>query len=145
MIGTNISSLRRFHRMTQEELAERLGITRQAVAKWESESTSPDIESCAKLAEIFGVSLDDLVNYPAKETGVIAPPRGKHFFGAVTIGERGQMVIPKRARELFNIQPGDQLLVLGDEDRGLALVHQRDLLNFVGAAAALPFDVNSNK
>lgn len=139
MIGMNIMSLRRYHRMTQEELAEKVGVSRQALAKWEAETTSPDIDACIKLADIFGVSLDNLVNYAAEETGVIAPPRGKHFFGAVTVGERGQIVIPKRARELFHIQAGDQLLVLGDEERGLALVHQRDLLNFVGAAAALPF------
>ncbi|MEA4970731.1 MAG: AbrB/MazE/SpoVT family DNA-binding domain-containing protein [Candidatus Pelethousia sp.] len=48
-------------------------------------------------------------------------PQGKHIFGTVKVGERGQIVIPKEARELFNIQPGDTLLVLGDEKRGLAI------------------------
>jgi len=48
------------------------------------------------------------------------------------VGERGQIVIPKKARELFNIKSGDNLLILGDEDRGIAIVHQRDLINFVG-------------
>ncbi|WP_334293870.1 AbrB/MazE/SpoVT family DNA-binding domain-containing protein [Romboutsia maritimum] len=60
------------------------------------------------------------------------PPKGKHFFGAVVVGERGQIVIPKEARELFNIKAGDKLLILGDEEKGIAIVHQRDLLNFVG-------------
>lgn len=49
-------------------------------------------------------------------------PKGKHMFGVVKVGERGQIVIPKKAREIFHIQPGDGLLVLGDEAQGLALV-----------------------
>lgn len=49
-------------------------------------------------------------------------PKGKHIFGTVKVGERGQIVIPKDARELFNIKPGDTLLVLGDEEQGLAVV-----------------------
>ena len=48
-------------------------------------------------------------------------PKGKHIFGTVKVGERGQIVIPKEARELFDIRPGDTLLVLADEQRGIAL------------------------
>nr|WP_319539108.1 AbrB/MazE/SpoVT family DNA-binding domain-containing protein [uncultured Methanospirillum sp.] len=47
---------------------------------------------------------------------------GKHIFGTVKVGERGQIVIPKDAREIFGINPGDSLMVLGDEKRGIALV-----------------------
>ncbi|HWQ63903.1 MAG TPA: AbrB/MazE/SpoVT family DNA-binding domain-containing protein [Methanospirillum sp.] len=47
---------------------------------------------------------------------------GKHIFGTVKVGERGQIVIPKNARDLFGISPGDTLMVLGDEKRGIALV-----------------------
>ena len=47
---------------------------------------------------------------------------GKHIFGTVKVGERGQIVIPKKAREISSIQPGDTLLVLGDEKRGIAIV-----------------------
>ncbi len=42
-----------------------------------------------------------------------------HVFGTVKVGERGQIVIPKEAREVFGIRPGDTLLVLGDEEHGL--------------------------
>ncbi len=49
-------------------------------------------------------------------------PKGKHIFGTVKVGERGQIVIPKEARELFDIRPGDTLLVLGDEEQGIAVV-----------------------
>ncbi len=47
---------------------------------------------------------------------------GKHIFGTVKVGERGQIVIPKEARDIFGINPGDTLMVLGDEKRGIALV-----------------------
>lgn len=47
---------------------------------------------------------------------------GKHIFGTVKVGERGQIVIPKEARDIFEINPGDILMVLGDEKRGIALV-----------------------
>ena len=49
-------------------------------------------------------------------------PKGKHIFGTVKVGERGQIVIPKEAREIFDINPGDSLLVLGDEEQGIAIV-----------------------
>lgn len=47
-------------------------------------------------------------------------PEGKKAW-TVKIGEKGQFVIPKEARELFNIHPGDTILVLGDKERGLAI------------------------
>lgn len=49
-------------------------------------------------------------------------PKGKHIFGTVKIGEKGQIVIPKEAREIFHMKPGDSLVVLGDEATGLALL-----------------------
>ena len=53
------------------------------------------------------------------------PPPGKHIFGTVRVGDKGQIVIPVRARRVFNINPGDQLVVLGDEGRGIALMDAR--------------------
>jgi len=47
-------------------------------------------------------------------------PKGKYAW-TVTVGEKGQIVIPKQAREVFGIRPGDTLMLLGDEDRGLAI------------------------
>ncbi|MBQ7727115.1 MAG: AbrB/MazE/SpoVT family DNA-binding domain-containing protein [Clostridia bacterium] len=48
------------------------------------------------------------------------PPQGKYAWTA-TVGEKGQIVIPKQARELFGIKPGDTLLLLGDEQLGIAI------------------------
>ncbi len=49
-------------------------------------------------------------------------PDGRYMFGAVKVGERGQVVIPKEARDLFNIKPGDLMLMLGDPATGIAMV-----------------------
>ncbi|HEK8799230.1 TPA: helix-turn-helix domain-containing protein [Clostridioides difficile] len=135
MINENLRSLRKIHQYTQEELAEKLNVSRQSIAKWESGESIPDIGSCIKLAKLYKVKLDDLVNHSEEKTGIIVPPKGKFFFGAVVVGERGQIVIPK---EVFNINAGDKLLVLGDEERGLGIVHQRDLINFIGHVGVVP-------
>lgn len=58
---------------------------------------------------------------------------GRYFFGATKVGERGQIVIPREAREVFDIKPGDSLLVLGDEKRGGLAVMKADLMKrFIG-------------
>ena len=51
----------------------------------------------------------------------------RRVFGTAKVGDRGQIVIPKEARELFNIQPGDTLLILGEEDTGLIVSRPEDL------------------
>ena len=60
-LGMMISSLRKEKGMTQLELAERMGVTDKAVSKWERDLSFPDINSIPKLAEIFGVSVDELM------------------------------------------------------------------------------------
>lgn len=54
--------------------------------------------------------------------------KGKYAWTAI-VGEKGQIVIPKKARELFNIQPGDTLVILGDEEQGLAIPPKKMLDN----------------
>ena len=125
-------------RMTQEAIAEKLGVTRQAVAKWEAGETVPDLDKCRLLAELFGVSLDDLANYEVEENmGLGLPPKGKHLFGIVTVGDKGQVVIPAKARKLFDISPGDQLVILGDEAQGLAIIKAESFLELAQAASDL--------
>ena len=50
---------------------------------------------------------------------LLGKPNGKHIFGTAKVGEKGQIVIPKEARTLFGVQPGDTLLILGDEQMGI--------------------------
>ena len=124
MLKENISILRSVNRYSQEEVAEKIGISRQAYAKWEKGETVPDVERCQKLAELYGVTIDSLVNYSDQIGTTILPPgpKGKHIFGTTKINDRGQVVIPKKARELFEINNGDSLVVLGNEAEGIALI-----------------------
>ena len=131
MISMNLKRLRKEHQYTQENVAEKINVSRQSIAKWENGESTPDIDTLIKLSKLYNVSLDNLVNHSEDKSGIGIPPKGKHFFGAVSVGERGQIVIPKEAREVFNINSGDKLLVLGDEERGIAIIHQRDLINFI--------------
>jgi AbrB family looped-hinge helix DNA binding protein len=57
-------------------------------------------------------------------------PKGKYFFGSVKVGERGQIVIPAEAREIFKINPGDQILVFGHIKKGLVLMKATKLKSF---------------
>ena len=133
MIHQNILRLRSITGMTQEELAEKLGVARQTVAKWEVGESVPDLGNAQAIAAVFDVTLDDLVNHDESHRGYPIPPRGKHIFGMVRVGERGQIVIPKKAREVFDLKPGSELLMLGDEEQGIALQKAEDALAIMQA------------
>lgn len=130
MFKDNLIQLRKYNKMTQEDLADKVGVTRQAIAKWESGESTPDLEKSRLLAEAFGVSLDDLVNFqPEDNMGLGVGPKGKHLFGVVTVGDKGQIVIPAKARKLFDINPGDSVVVLGDEGTGIAIMKSDSFLS----------------
>ena len=59
--ANRLAELRRAHNLSQEELAEKLGVSRQAVSKWERAESSPDTDNLIALAQLYGVSLDDLL------------------------------------------------------------------------------------
>lgn len=130
MIASNLKYLRKAHKYSQEEVADKLDVSRQAIAKWENGDTMPDLENTIALAKLYNVTIDNLVLYSDKKNDDMPIPQiGKHTFGAITVGERGQIVIPKKAREIFSIEPGDKLIILGDEELGLAILRERDFLN----------------
>lgn len=62
----------------------------------------------------------------------MSKPKGKYAWTA-TVGEKGQIVIPKQARELFDIQPGDTLMLLGDKKRGIAIPPKSMFSQFAAA------------
>ena len=123
MLKDNLLMLRTLHGFSQEELAGKINISRQAYAKWESGATVPDIEKCSLLAQIYGVTLDSLIKEEKLEGyGVLPPaPAGKSIWGTVTVNDRGQIVIPKGARDKFGITGGTRLIVAADEV-GIALI-----------------------
>ncbi len=61
MVGKNIKKYREGKKLTQDEIAEKLSVTRQAVSNWENGKTEPDIETLHKLAEAFEVSIEELI------------------------------------------------------------------------------------
>ena len=139
MINMNLKNLRNHHGYTQEDVAEHLQVSRQAVDKKKKGESIPDIENCMALAKLYNVTLDNLVNFEDAGTGLNVPPKGKHFFGAVTVGERGQIVIPKKARDVFHIKPGHTVVIVGDEERGLAIVPE-SYMNVFFNLPKLPLD-----
>ena len=54
--------------------------------------------------------------------------------GLVKVGDKGQIVIPARARKIFDIQPGDNLIVLGDEGQGIAIIKEKGLMDLLNMA-----------
>ncbi len=123
MLKENLVMLRNLHGFSQEAIAEKINISRQAYAKWESGATVPDIEKCQLLAEVYGVSIDSLIKTETVDgIGVLPPaPQGKNIWGSVTLNDRGQIVIPKEARDQFGLTCGKRLIVLSDET-GIALI-----------------------
>ena len=79
-LGQNIYSLRTQREMSQLELAEKLGVSRQSISKWETDASTPELEKLIKLSELFGVSLDKLVSGdapPAEPNSPDTPPKPK--------------------------------------------------------------------
>ncbi|MBO4900512.1 MAG: helix-turn-helix domain-containing protein [Lachnospiraceae bacterium] len=135
MFNENLVQMRKLLGMTQEDLAEKVGVSRQAIAKWESGDSLPDLEKSKLLAEALDVSLDELANHePEDNLGLGMAPKGKHLFGVVNVGDKGQIVIPAKARKMFDISPGDSLVVLGDDNQGMALLkaeHFMEMANMI--------------
>lgn len=82
----NLIELRKYNNLSQEELAEKINVSRQTLSKYETGESLPDIEKCKLLAEVF------------------------------------------------NIKPGDNLVILGDENQGLAIIKEKGLLQMLNKA-----------
>ncbi len=123
----NLKLFRKQNGFTQEQIAEKLGVSRQAVAKWERGESVPDIENVVALADIYEVTIDSLVR------NMVSLPDShsdkKHMFGITRVNDKGQITLPKRCREVFGIKPGDAILLLGDEDRGIAIVKVSEIFD----------------
>lgn len=75
--GMRLSRVRRENNLTQEDIAEKLHITAQAVSKWENDITSPDIDTLVKLSELLHISLDDLLGKKGGQTQYVAKQERK--------------------------------------------------------------------
>lgn len=142
-IANNLRSLRNRNNWSLEYVAERLDVSRQAVAKWENGDSLPDVMKCDALASLYDVTLTDLVRHNEETEEIPIGPAGKHIFGIVPVGARGQIVLPKKARDLLNIQTGDTLVVLGDTNpasTGIALIDSEAFMRMTGNMMENIFD-----
>ena len=103
--GSKIADARKKHNMTQEQLAELLGVTRQSVSRWESDAVYPETEKMIKMAEIFSVDCDYLLREEVRD-----------FSGSGTGGRSGKTLV---TRLLQNAVGRKIRLKLDDEDGDL--------------------------
>ena len=71
LIGDNIKKIRKNKGMTQDQLAEQLHVTHQAISNWETGKTQPDVEMLTRMAEIFGATMEEII-YGEKKQGALA-------------------------------------------------------------------------
>lgn len=122
-IAENLRIMRQKYGYTLESLAEIIAVSRQTVAKWEAGDSHPDILNAIKLANLYKVSLDELVNKPlhAVAKNDFTPQNGR-ICGVLDISQEGSITLPKSVLDLFEMECGDKLLLLADKAQGLALV-----------------------
>lgn len=122
-IAENLRIMRQKYGYTLEALAEIISVSRQTVAKWEAGDSHPDILNCIKLANLYKVSLDELVNKPlhAVQRNDFAPQNGR-ICGVLDISDEKTITLPEPVMEMFELRCGDKVLLLADKAQGLALV-----------------------
>lgn len=95
MISTNLQMLRKINKYTQEEVAEKINVSRQAVAKWENGDSLPDIDNCVALARLYDITLDNLVN-DSEDTVVPIIPKANIFLEPLLWGSEDKLLFPKK-------------------------------------------------
>lgn len=93
MVGKNIKKYRALKNMSQEDLAEQLNVTRQAVSNWETGKTQPDIETLHNISMILDVSIEELIYGTERKSVVIKERTGNAAKGGLTFGSALAMVI----------------------------------------------------
>lgn len=76
--GEKIAALRREHKLSQEALGEKLGLSRQAVSKWEADQAVPTMDNLMELSRLFGVPVDTLLRPLRRRTKAFLPRTGKY-------------------------------------------------------------------
>lgn len=107
-LSSNISKLRKEHSMTQEQLAEALGVTFASVSKWERDVATPELNLIAQMADLFGVSFDALVGYEVQNSSAVALAekildlqRQKRYDDAFAEAEKALLRYPNNFRIVY--------------------------------------------
>ena len=130
-LSVNLRTLRMKSGRTLEDVAEIIDVTRQSVSKWESGESYPDIEKCVRLAKLYHVSLDALVNKSISEFVNDGPKENKFIFGLTRLRDDGTIQLPQKAIDVFQITENDALLIAGDLDQGIAIVKCGGVNDFI--------------
>lgn len=117
-MADRIQSLRKGRGMSQEELADRMGVSRQAVSKWESEQSTPDLERVVELSELFEVSTDYLLRgiEPVKKTAFPVKPAYIFAICSTAMNVFGLLfgcILWYEEQTAYSLLPGFVFLVLG--------------------------------
>ena len=114
-LGMMIASLRKEHGMTQLELAEKMSVTDKAVSKWERDLSCPDVNTIPKLTEVFGISVDELMQIKTEvqsETKKDIMPMVHMIMKAVALGMDVGVVVLSFLQEL-DVNSGMGMLGIG--------------------------------
>lgn len=124
MLGENLFTLRNLRKMSQDDMAKIVGISRQCYSKWETGESIPDIEKCDIIAKYFDVSLDALMHQDASVglTRLAPAPLGKYLYGTIKVRTDGSILLPKVCRKMFGLNEGVTLVCVGDANLGVGLV-----------------------
>lgn len=124
MFGERLKKLRKRMRLSQKDFGEKIGVTRQTIAYWETDERVPDIYMAKRIAKVLDISLDELVEEEKQEKCQVASDFVDTYcyYGTVKVQAKGEVRIPQEARERFSIRTGDELFVVGDVERGLELL-----------------------
>ena len=110
----NLYRLRKAHHISQQEISDLLNISRQAYSNYETSKRTPDLDSLMRLADIYGVSLDQLVNHPCTKDGLILEQKGP-FTYAMEIDTADTLYLTREEVELIKgyraMNPEDKLLL----------------------------------
>lgn len=114
--GKRLAEFRKEHNLTQNDVAEKLNVSPQAVSKWENDLTSPDIETLIKLSEMFDISVDELVGKKSAPTQYLEEGQRKNINKMMmkiivdsSDGDKVRLNLPMAAVKLFASKGGSMI------------------------------------
>lgn len=141
-VSDNIRDYRKNEGLSQEELAQKIGVSRQAVTKWETGAGMPDISNVVELAKIFGVSVDELLG-----AGTASSAAGSYLFESVTEFDIDKMkdfdINLGRAHKISMVgHPGEKVRIALGSDR-IATLQQDFKIKLDDGGKSLDIDMNA--
>ena len=130
-MNVKLKEMRQLAKLTQEQLAEKMNVSRQSVAKWENGESIPDIAKCCELAKIFDMEIEDIASMFIQNYDTGLPhPKNRYLFGVSRIVDN-KIILPEEALNVFELKNGDDLIVLGDITQGIALLPKKGYNDFI--------------